>query len=312
MLHAALLATALATSASAAPTPAAAPAPASAEEASRLKQARELFTSALALYKQGRFAEALTKFEATWVLRPHPSIQFNLGKCFEELGDSSKALRAYREYLRLAPEASDRDVVAESIARLERSLRAKGLQQLSVSSEPAGAHVTVDGADLGPSPATATLPVGVHRVVVSAEGFAPYEKAVLLQLLEAASLEVKLEPARPVADAPVLAAPPVLQPVVTQPEPTGLAATVEPQPKTRVWTWVAGGVAVAAAGVAGGLLGGSYASAGQLAQPNPARTPAEANRLYDGGKAMGVGSQVAWGVAGAAAVTAIILFIAQK
>jgi tetratricopeptide (TPR) repeat protein len=307
MLHVVLLALSLTT---AAPPPPAAPA--SPEEARTLKQARELFTSALALYKQGRFAEALAKFEETWALRPHPSIQFNLGKCFEELGDSSKALRAYREYLRLAPEATDRDVVSESIARLERSLRAKGLQQLSVTAQPAGAHVTVDGAELGPAPATVTLPVGVHRVVVSAEGFASFEKAVLLQLLEASSLEVTLEPAAPVVDAPVRVAQPVLEPAVKPSEPTALAATVELQPKRRVWTWVAGGVAVAAAGVAGGLLGGAYGNAGQLAQPNAARTPAEANRLYDGGKAMGVGSQVAWGVAGAAAVAAVILFIAEK
>jgi hypothetical protein len=152
----------------------------------------------------------------------------------------------------------------------------------------------------------------VHRVVVSAEGFAPFEKAVLLQLLQASTLEVKLEPAPSVADAPVRAAEPVLQPVLAPPEPPGLAAAVEPQQRPRVWTWVAGGVAVAAAGVAGGLLGGAYANAGQLAQPNPARTPDEANRLYGTGKAMGTGSQVAWGVAGAAAVAAIVLFIAQK
>src|SRR5262245_53322185 len=106
--------------------------------------AKKYFQWAQNLYKQARYAEAITKFEEAYRLKPHPTIFFNMGRCYEQLGDLNKALKNYREYLRVAPDAKDRELVTDAIATLERRLKEQGVQQLSVLSDPAGVRVSVD------------------------------------------------------------------------------------------------------------------------------------------------------------------------
>jgi hypothetical protein len=313
MLHALTLTAVLF---AAAPTPA--PAPAPAQDPATLKAARELFQAGLKLYGQGRYAEALLRFEETWAVRSHPSIQFNLGRCHEQLGDPSNALRAYREYLRLAPEAADREVVVDSISRMERKLREKGLQQLTVAADHPGARVSVDGADVGPAPATLALPVGVHQLVVTAVGFEPYEQSVLLQLSQGTDLSVTLRavsvaPVAVVVDAPRIepvAAPPLLTPAPAPPKVELTQAA--PRPTGRVWTWVAGGATVVGAGLGAGLLAGAAGNARTLNTLDPMRSRADADSLLGGYGAMTTGAEVAFAVAGVAAVTTIILLVVEK
>src|SRR5688572_2990206 len=69
--------------------------------------AKKYFQWAQSLYKQARYAEAISKFEEAYRLKPHPTIFFNIGRCYEQLGDISKALKNYREYLRIVPDAKD-------------------------------------------------------------------------------------------------------------------------------------------------------------------------------------------------------------
>jgi tetratricopeptide (TPR) repeat protein len=292
---------------------AAVPAPTPVDQAS-LGKARELFQSGNTLFAQGRFAAALSLFEEAWKLKPHPTIQFNLARCHEQLGDPSRALRAYREYLKLAPDAADREGVFSSIARLERKMRERGLQQLTVEADRPEAQVKVDDVILGKAPATTALPLGPHRVVVTAEGFEPFEKTVQLQLTQATEVTVALQAVRPaVADAPRLEPTVSTAPVNTPPPAAPLVVvTPEPKPHARVWTWVAGGVAVAGVGVATGLMIGASSNARELNTLDPARTRPTADGLYSGYQSMTVGSDIAWAVAGTAAVTTLILFLAEK
>jgi tetratricopeptide (TPR) repeat protein len=280
------------------------------------KKARDLFQAGLTLVNQGRFAEALERFEQTWAVRPHPSIQYNIGRCEEQLDHPFNALRAFREYLRLSPNAADREQVFESIARLERKLRAKGLQELSVEVDRPGATVRLDGVELGAAPVSLALPVGPHRVQVTLEGYEPIEQELALTTTRPAQLSLRLTPVREapqpsvVADSPRVQKPVVLEPPA--PEPTSVALTPPAPPPNHVPSIIAGSVAVAAAGVAGGLLAGSYSNAGTLAKADPSRTGPQTEALLAGGRAMGTGSEVAWGVAGAAAVTFIILLVVGK
>jgi hypothetical protein len=287
----------------------AAPPPA-ADEAATLARARELFTAGQKSFKQARYAEALARFEETWALRPHPSIQYNIGKCHEQLGDAPRALRAYREYLRLEENAPDRAAVDEAIARLDRRLREQGLQVLEVTADKPGALVSVDGAEVGPAPLTVALPVGVHRVGVRAAGFEPFEKAVALQLSKPSALSATLTPVpEVVADAPRLEPSPVLVP---SPSPAPAVVVADVAPKPRVWTYVAGGVAAVGAGVAVGLLVGAQGNAAQLKSLDPARTRSDADALYSGYSTMMTGSHIAWAIAGTAAATALVLLFVEK
>lgn len=296
-------------------------APAAEAETGDTKKAKELFQRAQKLYKQARYAEAIEKFEEAYAARPHPVIYFNIGKCYEQLNETPKALRAYRDYLRLMPDAKDRDTVADAIANLERRLKEKGVQQLMVFADPPNAHIEVDGKDLGSSPASVELVAGNHQLRVFLDGYEPVERAFVMSITRATEMTINLREARndvppppppPVVDVPKKEEPKTAAltpepkkdepPVITAPKP-------EPKKKGRVWTWVAGGVAVAGAGAATGLgLAANGASAEMLASQH---TQAETQALHDKAQGLSTGANVAWGVAAAAAVTAVVLFFVE-
>jgi hypothetical protein len=154
-------------------------------------KARETFQMAERLYRQARYAEALKKFEEAYALKPHPSVVFNIARCYEKLNQPAKALRAYRDYQRMSPGTA---AVGEAIANLERRLRETGVQQLMVFAEPPTAHIEVDGKDVGQSPASVELPAGNHRLVVRADGFEPVERFFEMTLSRGVEMTITLRP----------------------------------------------------------------------------------------------------------------------
>lgn len=298
------------------PKKAPAPAPAPAQEDATVKKAKDLFQWAQKLYKQARYAEAISRFEEAYSVRPHPVIYFNIGKCYEQLGETAKALRAYRDYLRLLPDAKDRETVNDAIANLERRLREKGQQQLMVFADPPSARISVDGKELGSSPASVELVAGNHTLLVQADGYERVERSFVMQVTRATEMTITLRP-QP-KDAPLADAPKVdpQKAVVTDvgpppPPPPVVVVPVEPGRKPRVWTWVAGGVAVASAGGGVGLWAASNSTADQL-RDGTVRSREDNQKIADAANGLSTGSAVAYGVAGAAAVTAVVLFFLEK
>ncbi len=299
-----------------APKAKAAPAPA-AEESGDVAKAKELFQWGQKLYKQARYAEAISKFEEAYAARPHPVIYFNIGKCWEQLGETAKALRAYRDYLRLAPDAKDKETVSDAIANLERRLREKGLQQLMVFADPANARISVDGKELGTSPVSIELIAGNHQLTVVAEGFEKVERSFVMQTTRATEMTISLRPVGREAAQPLVTDAPKVDPkkdTVSDPGPPPPlpppVVTAPIEKKGRVWTYVVGGVAVASLGAGIGLGVGASSNAAELrAREHP---QAEAQALYSSANGMAVGSNIAYGVAGVAAATAIVLFILEK
>ncbi len=298
---------------SAPPKPA--PAPAAADESGDVKKAKDLFQSGQRLYKSARYAEAIAKFEEAYLVRPHPVIYFNIGKCWEQLGETAKALRAYRDYLRLAPDAKDKETVSDAIANLERRLREKGMQQLMVFADPPTARIIVDGKELGSSPASVELVAGNHVLTVVADGYEKLERSFVMQTTRATEMTISLRPAGVKEPTPVVSDAPRAEPrpaVVDSPPPTPpptVLAPVETR-KGRLWTYVAGGVAVASLGTAIGLGVGANGNAAELrAREHPQM---ETQRLYDSANGMATGSNVAYAVAGVAAATAVVLFFIEK
>lgn len=179
-------------------------------------KAKEAFQRAQKLYKQARYAEAIEKFEEAYALKPHPVIYFNIGRCYEQLNETAKAPRAYRDYLRLSPTAADRDTVADAIANLERRLRDTGVQQLLVFTEPPTARIEVDGQDVGQSPASIELKAGNHQLVVRADGFEPVERSFVMSLSRATEMTINL---RPVSEKPEPPPPPPVEVKKEEPLP---------------------------------------------------------------------------------------------
>lgn len=300
----------------AAPAAKKAPAPAPAAEDGDVKKAKDLFTWGQKLYKQARYAEAISKFEEAYEVRPHPVIYFNIGKCYEQLGETAKALRSYRDYLRLSPDAKDKETVSDAVANLERRLREKGQQQLMVFADPPNARISVDGKELGTSPASVELVAGNHTLLVSADGYEKVERSFVMQLSRATEMTISLRPVGAketpplVSDAPKKDDKPTLDPGTPPPAPP-LVVEPAPQKKGRVWTYVVGGVAVASLGAGIGMGVASGSNAQQLTDPN--RMPGgNAQQLHDSARDLSVGANVAYGVAAAAAITAVVLFFVEQ
>jgi hypothetical protein len=87
------------------------------------------------------------------------------------MGDSAMALMYYRTYLRQLPQALDRDEVDQRVRRLERILADKGLQQVTILSNPSSAVVVLDGKARGVTPWTGEIAPGAHTVRLSLTGY---------------------------------------------------------------------------------------------------------------------------------------------
>ena len=274
-------------------------------------KAREAFAAAQKLYQQARYADAAAKFEEAYAIRPHPTIQYNIGRCLEQLGDLPRAMRSYRDYLRLMPDAPDKNAVNASVANLERKLQDKGVQQVLVYAEPANAVITVDGKTLGGSPSSVELPPGNHTVNVTAAGHEPMQRSFVLSAQRSIELSFSLKSTSPVVAATDKPVAPVFTPNEFPPPPPPLvSATTTPLPrKPRLFTWLAGGAALAAAGTSVGL----YAAAnGEVVQLRAMERPgAEQQKYVTRAESLQTGSTVAAAIAGGAAVTALVLFFVE-
>jgi hypothetical protein len=295
-------------------------------------KAKAAFEAAKKLYAQARYPEAIAKFEEAYLAKPHPSIYFNIGKCHEQLGETPKALRAYRDYLRLAPDAPDVNAVSDAISNMEKRLREKGVQQLIVFVEPANAKISVDGKLLGGSPSSIELEAGNHKLSIQAEGFESQEKSFVMSTARAVDMNISLRPmatpaiptattkaenkaneTKPVetkTDVPKKEEQAKLTPEVKKETPIVVAA-VEPVKKGRVFTWVASGLAVAAGGTAvvtGLMSNGTYERAALAAKAN------ESEKFKDLQGALatqGTIANVSMVTAGVAAAAAVVLFFVE-
>ncbi len=217
--------------------------------------ARARFEQGVAAFDQGRFREAVELFKQADRLAPSPLHSFNVAKVCERMGDNPGALAAYREYLRRLPGAQNTADVRERVADLERSLKATGVQQLSVLSSPAGATVLIDDVTRGISPWTGELTPGRHLLALRLGGYRDKVSEIELPAERAIDVEVKLESSVPAAAPPARETKAPLAPSARPAVSANLGARNEPplaeQPPRvpRWWTWVMfGGSAAAFAG----------------------------------------------------------------
>lgn len=230
-------------------------------DALKLKRAREAYAAGQMLYNQGSFAEAVARFEEANTLAPRAGNLFNIGRCYEQLKETPKALKAYREYLRLSPDAKEKSEVDSAILQLEAQLRQRGVQQVVVRAEPERkARVRIDGRDAGFAPVVVELSRGVHAIEVSAEGFSTARQSVNVSLEHASDLSFTLErlAGAPFADdwKPPPLPPPTPSPSLDVGGAPGVAMAPSPSRKPYVWAWVTSGLTLVAvaAGVVMGVL----------------------------------------------------------
>jgi tetratricopeptide (TPR) repeat protein len=72
------------------------------------------------LFALQKFDEALEQYQKAYDANPIPDFLFNIGQCHRNLSDYDAAIFSFKRYLKLAPEADNREQVEELIEELEQ------------------------------------------------------------------------------------------------------------------------------------------------------------------------------------------------
>lgn len=90
----------------------------------RRKLAKEWFGIAEAAESASNDAEATRAYACSYKMVAHPFTAFNLGRVAERSGDNELALKMFKAYLTLKPDAADRDDVKARIKGIEEKIAA--------------------------------------------------------------------------------------------------------------------------------------------------------------------------------------------
>lgn len=171
-----------------------------AEVESRRERAKLEFKRGSELFSAGQYQKAVTAFMAADRLAPSAALSFNIALAYEQLADTSGALRWYRDYLRRSPRAPNAATVQARINELSSKLSHSGLQQLTVISTPGGATVIVDGRAVGVTPFTGDLALGQHRLQLDLPGYREPGRDIALAPNVPQDLNVAMDAVPPAAN----------------------------------------------------------------------------------------------------------------
>ncbi|RYZ05835.1 MAG: PEGA domain-containing protein [Myxococcales bacterium] len=203
-------------------------------------QGKARYERGVEAYSAGRYKDAIDLFLQADSLAPSAALSFNIARAYEKIGDDAAALQWYRDFRRREPKAKNAVEVDARISALESVLAQKGVQQVTISSRPAGATVIVDDKPVGVTPFTGQLTPGAHQVVLTLKGYADTERELVLRAERAQDLEVALE-AQPASATPVGTS--------TSGAPAPSPSAPRKGPRFGPWPWVtlgAGGVVLGA------------------------------------------------------------------
>ncbi len=98
-------------------------------EAAKKQQAKEHYERATRLYDVGKYGEAIAEYEQAYLLVEDAALLFNIGQAYRLWDWPEDAIRAYKNFLRRRPDASNRADVEKKIADLEKTVedRRRGL-----------------------------------------------------------------------------------------------------------------------------------------------------------------------------------------
>ena len=207
-----------------------------------LELARVRYRRGVEAFQEGRFRDAVDFFLDADQLTPSAALSFNIASAYEKLNEPPSALRWYRDYLRRDPAAADRAEVEATVARLEAALKQRGVQQVTVSSNPPAASVSVDGQPVGTTPWTGELPPGEHQLEFTLAGRRAETKRITLPADHAMDVSIELHPETQV----VLEAEPPKQPAPERADRDG------PNPTLKTLGWA--GLAAGGAALGGALV----------------------------------------------------------
>ncbi len=188
-------------------TPApAAPAPVAPAPGDEVDQARQHFTQATKLYKDGDFDAALVQFERAYEVKPNYKVLYNIGQTYFQLREYVEARDAMQRYMK----EGGAQIEGERLTQVQKDLAdlEKRIATVTINVNVSDATVLVDGKKVGTTPLAAAVPVSEGQRTISIE--AP-NRGVMQRLLRVAggenqTLNLTFEES-PAAAAPVRTAP---------------------------------------------------------------------------------------------------------
>ena len=253
--------------------------------------AREHYGKGKALFDQSRYDEALVEFQQAYDLSPHPVVLKSVGECQVRTGNIKGAIESFEKYLVEKPDAQDSEEVKSRIGELRSKMG-----RVDITSIPDGATVEIDGQSTGKTtPLTMDMVPGSHKIALTASGFKPLNKDVTLREGETKALPINFfEEGERVALEPF--------PGEEKPKETGEQKPKEEGGPDYTGAWVS--VGIAGAGIIAGSVFGLVALSDESEyNKKPSKS------LADSGEAMALACDISFGVAGAAAVVGLVLFL---
>ena len=175
--------------------------PASAEDKD---VALALYQEAVDLAKEGKYEAAIVLFEKAHGLGAPPVVLYNIGKCYQDLGEIEKAVEHYERYVD-APGVEDTADVEAIIDELEATPSVVKIE--TIPSEATVYEILTDSTrqKLGTTPLEFVAEAGSHSYVIEKEGHKPKKIKLKTELGKPFDLEIKLtekkteekEPVRP-------------------------------------------------------------------------------------------------------------------
>lgn len=110
-----------------------------------MRTAKRYYNRGQKLFGLQKFDKALEQFQKAFDAKPIPEFLFNIGQCHRNLGDYEAAIFSFKRYLKLDPEAQNREKVEELIEELEEKQAAGESKKRGLSKDP--------GEDKPPPPA---------------------------------------------------------------------------------------------------------------------------------------------------------------
>ena len=143
-----------------------------------VEQARQRFQRGAELYKEGSFDAALAEFSRAYELAPNYRILYNIAQVQLERHDYAAALKCFEDYLR----QGGSDLSPERREQVEAEVRAlrNRVSELTITSNVAGAELSIDGAPAGVLPLDGPVIVsaGVRRLSLRKAGYPPSERTI--------------------------------------------------------------------------------------------------------------------------------------
>ncbi len=145
-------------------------------------------------YTDGRYLDAVREFRIARELMPSsPQIAFNLARSLERAGDLEQAFVVYGRYLELETDPNQRAEVKRVRDILRQTLDNR-TAKLTVSTDPAGARVTVDDwTHSNRTPTTLQVSPGRHTVTLTLGGYAEDEHEIDAEAESTLTLSVELD-----------------------------------------------------------------------------------------------------------------------